>query len=230
MQMQRLSRSQLHLRLPGREGEAGREASVRLRPELPVRTRLPLREGLTLVRKSTGSPPNVSWWPHLHSISNTSRSNPMLRKFILLLSFAGLAALSACMSPPTGLNLSLDRPTTHFKYRVAVHPLANPIAINKMLAFEIRLRSVSGEAVSGAKISVDGGMPQHGHGFPTQPKVTKELGDGRYLLEGMKFSMPGWWEIKLKFDAPSGSDEITFNMIVSLRAAPLVLAGIAVQP
>ena len=58
-------------------------------------------------------------------------------------------------------------------------------------------------------ISIDGGMPQHGHGFPTQPRVTRELGDGRYLLEGMKFSMPGWWEIKLKVDAASGTDEVT---------------------
>jgi hypothetical protein len=73
-------------------------------------------------------------------------------------------------------------------------------------------------------------MPQHGHGFPTQPKVTRELGDGRYLLEGMKFSMPGWWELKLKVDASSGADEITFNTIIASRSTPLVAAGNALQP
>jgi hypothetical protein len=99
-----------------------------------------------------------------------------------------------------------------------------------MHAWEIRLRSPSGEPVSGARISVDGGMPQHGHGFPTQPKVTRELGDGRYLLEGMKFSMPGWWELKLKVDASSGADEITFNTIIASRSTPLVAAGNALQP
>jgi hypothetical protein len=140
------------------------------------------------------------------------------------------AALSACMSPPTGLNLSLDRSTAHDKYRVEAHALADPIAVNKMHAWEIRLRSPSGEPVSGARISVDGGMPQHGHGFPTQPKVTRELGDGRYLLEGMKFSMPGWWELKLKVDASSGADEITFNTIIASRSTPLVAAGNALQP
>jgi hypothetical protein len=110
-----------------------------------------------------------------------------------------------------------------------VHSLADPIAINKMHAWEIQLSSPSGEAVPGARISVGGGMPQHGHGFPTQPRVTRELGDGRYLLEGMKFSMPGWWEIKLKVDAASGTDEVTFNTIVASRASPPAVAGDAIQ-
>jgi YtkA-like len=149
----------------------------------------------------------------------------MLRKLLLVLSLIGLASLTACMSPPKGLNLSLDRPTAHDTYRVAVRSLAEPIAINKIHAWEIQLRSPTGEPVPGARISADGGMPQHGHGFPTQPRVTKELGDGRYLLEGMKFSMPGWWEIKLKVDAPSGKDEVTFNTIIASGAAPAAVAS-----
>ena len=146
----------------------------------------------------------------------------MLRKLLLLLSCSGLAFLAACMSPPSGLNLSLDRPTAHDHYRVAIHSLADPVAINRMHAWEIQLRSPSGEPVPGARISVDGGMPEHGHGFPTQPRVTRELGDGRYLIEGMKFSMPGWWEIKLKVDAASGTDEITFNTIIASGTATVV--------
>jgi hypothetical protein len=136
--------------------------------------------------------------------------------------------MAACMSPPSGLNLSLDRPTAHDKYQIALHSLADPIAVNRMHAWEIRLRSPSGEPVSGAHIDVDGGMPQHGHGFPTRPMITKVLGDGRYLLEGMKFSMPGWWEIKLKVDAASGTDEVTFNtMVASLAAPAAITAGTA---
>ena len=153
----------------------------------------------------------------------------MLRKFLLIFPFIGLVSLAACMSPPSGLNLSLDRPTDHNKYHVALHSLADPIAINKMHAWEIQLRAPSGEAVSGARISVDGGMPQHGHGFPTQPRITRELGDGRYLLEGMKFNMPGWWEIKLKVEAASGTDVITFNTIIASRGALTTVVGSAVQ-
>lgn len=153
----------------------------------------------------------------------------MLRQFLFLLSFAMLASLAACMSPPSGLNLSLDRPSAHDRYQVTIHSLADPIVINRMHAWEIRLRSPSGEPVTGARIAVGGGMPQHGHGFPTQPRVTREIGGGRYLLEGMKFSMPGWWEIKLKVDADSGTDEITFNTFIYSTSTPLAAASHAVE-
>ena len=119
------------------------------------------------------------------------------------------------MSIPQGLDFSQDRMTAREKYRVQIHPLADPVAINKIHAWEISLRTVAGQPVAGARIQVAGGMPQHGHGFPTRPRVTKELPDGRYLLEGMKFSMPGWWEIKLKVDAAPGADDITFNTMVA---------------
>lgn len=57
-------------------------------------------------------------------------------------------------------------------------------------------------------------MPQHGHGLPTQPRVTRELADGVYQLDGMKFSMTGWWEVKLAIDGPRGADKVTFNTVV----------------
>lgn len=138
-----------------------------------------------------------------------------LQKIYSALAFLAVAGTSGCMSTPADLNVSLDRPTAQYTYVAKVHALADPIVINKMHAWEIRLQSRSGEPVRHARIKVDGGMPQHGHGFPTQPRVTRELGDGRYLLEGMKFSMPGWWEIKLTIDAPHGTDKVTFNTIIT---------------
>lgn len=144
-----------------------------------------------------------------------------IRKIYLALSLLGLAFMSGCMSTPTDLNLSLDRPTEQNKYVVNVRSLADPIAINKMHAWEVQIKSLSGEPVQHARITVDGGMPQHGHGFPTHPKITRELGDGRYLLEGMKFSMSGWWEIKLAIDSRLGTDRVTFNTVI---AQPSTLA------
>jgi len=136
------------------------------------------------------------------------------RSFLALLPLLTAASLSACMTPPSGLDLSLKRPTEHNRYLVEVQSLANPIAINKMHAWEAKVMLPSGEPVSGARIAVGGGMPQHGHGYPTQPRVTKELGQGRYLIEGMKFSMSGWWELKLNIESPTGPDNVTFNTIV----------------
>jgi len=124
--------------------------------------------------------------------------------------------LAGCMTPPTDLDLSLSRTTVQKKYVVAIAPLAEPIVIGKMHSWEVKVTSPAGEPIDHAQIAVGGGMPQHGHGLPTQPRITRELGDGRYLMEGMKFSMPGWWEIKLDVQTASGSDKVTFNKVIAL--------------
>jgi hypothetical protein len=62
-------------------------------------------------------------------------------------------------------------------------------------------------------------MQQHGHGLPTRPQVSPESVDGTYLLEGMKFSMTGWWEIKLAIQSAEGNDKVTFNTVVATPSA-----------
>jgi len=132
------------------------------------------------------------------SATFTFDEDHMVRKSLLAMLFTTALGLSACMSPPSRLDVALQHPTVQNHYQAEIKPLAEPIAINKLHAWEIKLTQPSGQPVTGARITIGGGMPQHHHGFPTQPRVTKELGDGRYLIEGMKFSMSGWWEIKLK--------------------------------
>ena len=59
-----------------------------------------------------------------------------------------------------------------------------------------------------------GGMPMHKHGLPTAPRMTKGLGQGSYLIEGMKFSMAGWWEIIIEVGQGFDQDKATFNLIL----------------
>jgi hypothetical protein len=139
-----------------------------------------------------------------------------MNRFIApLLSLAALAATTGCMSPPKELDLALTRPSIDSKYLVTLQPPAKPAAINQLHAWQVKLSTPSGAPVAHARIQVDGGMPQHGHGLPTRPQVTRELPDGGYLIEGMKFSMTGWWEIKLAIDGPAGADRVTFNTVVA---------------
>jgi hypothetical protein len=121
---------------------------------------------------------------------------------------------SGCSTPPEGLDLSLDKSTAAGVYRVTLMPPARKPAINQMHAWKVKLATPDGAAVRNATFKVDGGMPQHGHGLPTQPRVTRELEPGIYALDGMKFSMTGWWEIKLAIDAARGADKVTFNTVV----------------
>lgn len=76
----------------------------------------------------------------------------------------------------------------------------------------IAVTDALGNPVEGAAIAVDGGMPAHGHGLPTRPRVTRELGDGAYLVEGLRFNMGGWWVLEFEVSAPVGTDRITFNL------------------
>jgi YtkA-like len=137
----------------------------------------------------------------------------MSHKSLPALLFAVLA-LSACMTPPADLNLSLQQPTAQGRYRVHLQPPEKTPAINQMHAWQVQVTAPDGRVVRDARIAVDGGMPQHGHGLPTRPQVTQEVSTGTYRMEGMKFSMTGWWEIKLAIQAAEGADAAVFNTIV----------------
>ncbi len=122
--------------------------------------------------------------------------------------------VTGCMTPPTDLDLSLAKKSAAGAYQVALVPPAQQPAINQMHSWRVRVTTPDGAPVHGATFAVDGGMPQHGHGLPTQPRVTRELEEGTYQLDGMKFSMTGWWEIKLGIQGPQGADKVTFNTVV----------------
>lgn len=121
---------------------------------------------------------------------------------------------SGCMAPPKDLDTSLAHQSAQDRYVVTLVPPPAPAAINAMHTWQVKVAAPDGAPVSQARITVDGGMPQHGHGLPTQPLVRRELASGTYLIEGMKFSMTGWWEIKLAIDASRGADKVTFNTVV----------------
>jgi len=145
--------------------------------------------------------------------------NRFVSTALSLSTVAALATIAGCMSPPQDLDLALKRPSVDGKYIVTLQPPARPAAINQLHTWQVKVASPAGAPVAQVRIKVDGGMPQHGHGLPTRPQVTRELPDGGYLIEGMKFSMTGWWEIKLAIDGPAGADRVTFNTVVAESAA-----------
>ena len=87
-----------------------------------------------------------------------------------------------------------------------------PIRPRKMQTISVFVEDADGRAVDGAVITIDGGMPQHGHGLPTSPRMTGDLGGGVYEIGGVRFNMRGWWEFKLTIDGPAGIDTVTFNL------------------
>ena len=97
------------------------------------------------------------------------------------------------------------------RYVATLEP-ATPLRPRKMQTVRVAVRDAEGHAIDEAQISIDGGMPQHGHGLPTRPRVTRSLGDGIYEIEGVRFNMGGWWEFKVAIAGPRGTDTVTFNL------------------
>lgn len=126
-----------------------------------------------------------------------------------------LATLTACMTPPASLDLSLEKQSVSGRYVVTLEPPPVAPAINQIHNWTVKLADTTGMPVTGAQFTVGGGMPQHGHGFPTRPRIAREMEGGTYLLEGMKFSMPGWWNIKFDIASGNGEDKVTFNTVVA---------------
>ena len=109
-----------------------------------------------------------------------------IRSPIPALAALGFAVLAAGCSTPADLDLSLDKQTAAGIYHVALQPPAQAPAINQMHAWKVKLATTDGSPVRAATFKVDGGMPQHGHGLPTQPRVTRELEPGTYLIDAMR--------------------------------------------
>lgn len=127
-----------------------------------------------------------------------------------------LPALWACQQQ--NAPLALQASSSQNKYILRMQPQAKVIQINQMHAWNLQLSDSQGQPVDQARISISGGMPSHNHGLPTQPQVSSASGHGQYLLEGMRFSMSGWWEIKVQVDAGLGRDTIIFNTIIPDQA------------
>jgi hypothetical protein len=96
-------------------------------------------------------------------------------------------------------------------YTATLMPAA-PLKPRTMYTVQVAVADEQGQPVEDAQIAVDGGMPQHGHGLPTRPRVTRHLGGGVYEIEGVRFTLRGWWEFTLSIATASGSDRVTFNL------------------
>ena len=96
-------------------------------------------------------------------------------------------------------------------FTVSAASRSDPVVINETHAWTLHIETDDGSPVTDAEIAIDGGMPEHNHGFPTAPRVTENLGEGDYLLEGMRFNMGGVWVLTLEVSSGGQSDTVTFE-------------------
>ena len=108
----------------------------------------------------------------------------------------------------------MAKPSAAKRFLVMLEAPEKPTGINIMHNRVLRVTNPEGQAIADAKIGVDGGMPAHGHGLPTSPQVTQHLGDGRYLIEGLRFNMSGKWQLKFSIDAAGQRDTAIIDFVL----------------
>jgi len=134
------------------------------------------------------------------------------RLTVLIIVTAAISGCMAMMAPPANLDYSRVRTSVNGRYHAAIKPDGDSIPQGKLQKWTLHLETASGSPIDDATVSVDGGMPQHGHGLPTKPLVTRHLGNGDHLVEGMKFNMGGWWVVKFRVNTTAGADSVVFNL------------------
>ena len=110
------------------------------------------------------------------------------------------------------MDMSTTRTSESGLFVATISPDMDPVPVNEMHTWTLHVETADGTPVTEADIAVDGGMPEHGHGLPTSPQVTENLGDGDYLVEGIQFQMPGFWEVMFQIEDAGQQDMVIFYL------------------
>lgn len=145
----------------------------------------------------------------------TDTRRTIARTLMLAAVIVPLSLLTGCMlfvKVPANLDYSRTRHSEAGLYVAAIRPTGDSIPRGKLHRWTLHLTTTQGVPVDSATLTVRGGMPQHGHGLPTTPRVTRALGNGDHLVEGMKFNMGGWWVVWFRVTTSQGRDSVVFNL------------------
>ncbi|MDX8478064.1 FixH family protein [Mesorhizobium sp. VK24D] len=116
--------------------------------------------------------------------------------------------------PASGPDTSRSKKTANGLFVASFEPERGVIRQGELQSWLLTLKTAAGAPVEGAAITVSGGMPRHSHGLPTSPQATDYLGEGRYRIDGVKFTMSGWWQLRIAISAATGSDSVVFNIVL----------------
>jgi len=132
----------------------------------------------------------------------------------LMLAIVVLPFVCSIMAAAEDNNESQSWLTRSGYYRVSYTPDIEPLTINKIHSWTFHIETADGAAVDNATIGVTGGMPEHNHGLPTDPRMTQSLGNGDYVLEGMRFHMRGYWELTVTVAADGRRDTVVIPLTI----------------
>lgn len=160
-----------------------------------------------------------------HLVKASQHNETLLQRRVATLAaiIVAMVAASACSHAmmmmhgtgakrPAATEFGLGPRSSTKRLYVATLETAGQLRVRRMQTVRVAIMDGEGRAVEGATLAIDGGMPEHGHGLPTRPRMTQALGAGTYQVEGVRFNMGGWWEFKVTITSERGADTVTFNL------------------
>lgn len=128
--------------------------------------------------------------------------------------YARRLALKEGLDFRSRLDLSTAQPSRQQRYRLTVVQRPEPVPLQEFQSWLLHVEDAQHRPVTGAALTVAGGMPQHGHGLPSRPRVTEQASAGDYRVDGLQFTMPGWWEVKVYVSKDRRDDFAVFNVFL----------------
>ena len=160
------------------------------------------------------------------TVTTTTRRTPLVQRKAVRWTLIGVGVLFALLIVadlgmyfwmnyvPSDLDYATTRRSEQELYVIGYTPDRGAIPVNQMQSWTLHVETANGQPAENATITVDGDMPQHGHGLPTRPQVTRYLGNGDYKVEGLKFHMSGWWVMDFVVTANGQRDQVRFNLML----------------
>lgn len=100
------------------------------------------------------------------------------------------------------------------RFRVTIRPEQGAAPLGRIHPWLVEVVRPDGEPAAVRQLVFDGGMPQHGHGFETSPRVTDELAPGVFRVDGIRFHMAGRWQIRVDVATTGVADVAVFEVEV----------------
>ena len=134
-----------------------------------------------------------------------------VNQVVTIYAFLVVYSIFAVIAYAESVNNASEAISEESHFRVSYKSQYNPIPLNQIHPWILHIEDEEGNPVEKAIVTIDGGMPAHNHGLPTEPAAT-ELGNGDYMIDGIKFSMTGSWEMWFYIQTETLADKVKFEL------------------
>ena len=154
---------------------------------------------------------------------------------VILFFVSGMLLLASLMSYAVTANDTVAPPIIHngefivssaesgnIKIKISGHK--NFMALNKIQHWNVELTTLRNTPIVAAKILIDGGMPAHAHGLPTEP-VVEHVNENVYTIKGLKFSMAGVWMLFIDINTKAMTYRLTLEFDLQFGKQVKILAA-----